>query len=63
MNLLSYGRTVYMKVGRLTYGFDLTRSEAMLKALARCAGERMALSNPFSGAPNIPASSNPFAGN
>jgi hypothetical protein len=58
LNLLSYGRTLYLTVGSQEYQYDLTRSEAMLKALAKCAAERAAAANPFAGS-TPPA--NPFA--
>jgi hypothetical protein len=58
LNLLSFGRTLYVTIGTETYQYDLVRSEAMLKELLRCAIERMPASNPFAAAP--PAA-NPFA--
>jgi hypothetical protein len=69
INLLSYGRTLFVTVGQQSYQYDLTMSEAMLKALGKCAAPMMAAANPFSGSPpaatsNTPAStdtpSNPF---
>jgi hypothetical protein len=63
VNLLSYGRTLYVKIGGQSYQYDLTRSKAMLEELARCAAARMTASNPFAGSPppaTAPASSNPF---
>jgi hypothetical protein len=49
MNLLSYGRTLYVTLGTQVYQYELIRSEAMLKALVQCAATRMAAANPFSG--------------
>jgi hypothetical protein len=63
-NLLSYGRTLYVTVGQQSYQYDLTRSEAMLKALGRCASERFVSANPFAGTPATREQSeqaNPFA--
>jgi hypothetical protein len=69
INLLSYGRHLYVKVGEEIHKYDLTMSRAMLKALTRCATPFMASGNPFSGSPpaaikETPAStetpSNPF---
>jgi hypothetical protein len=74
INLLSYGRTLYVMAGQQSYRYELVRSEAMLKSLLSCAGPRMATGNPFADpppaatsktpAPPVPASaespSNPF---
>lgn len=67
LNLLSYGRTLSVTVGTQTYQYELTRTEAMLKALGQCAAPFMAAANPFAGSPpaaRTPAStetpSNPF---
>jgi hypothetical protein len=69
INLLSYGRTLFVTVGQQNYQYELYRSEAMLKALAKCAAPMMANANPFSDSPpsartETPAStetpSNPF---
>jgi hypothetical protein len=63
INLLSYGRTMFVTVGRDRYQYDLVRSELMLKALSSCATGRMASANPFAGtAPqaSAPPSTNPF---
>jgi hypothetical protein len=55
INLLSYGRTLFLTVGQQNYQYDLVRSEAMLKALIACAGPRMASGNPFAGTPSAKA--------
>ena len=47
INLLSYGRTLYVTVGTQNFQYDLTRSEAVLKALIACIEPRMASANPF----------------
>jgi len=67
INLLSYGRTLYLKVGQQTVSYDLALTEAVWKALAKCAAPMMAAANPFAGSPprtETPAStetpSNPF---
>jgi hypothetical protein len=61
-NLLSYGRMLYVTVGAQVYQYELYRSEAMLKALGRCAATRTAAANPYAGpqanAPQSPP--NPF---
>jgi hypothetical protein len=67
INLLSYGKSMYVTVGRDRYQYDLVRSEAMLKALGACAGPRIKAANPFSAPdaqanPYKPAVSNPFVG-
>lgn len=60
INLLSYGRTLFVTVGQQSYQYDLTMSEAMLKALAKCAAPLMASGNPFAQSAAPPAA-NPFA--
>jgi|SRR4051794_8390420 hypothetical protein len=61
-NLLSYGNTLSVTVGRSRYQYSLDRSEAMLKALGQCVSTRLASANPFSNAaPNASAPpSTPF---
>jgi hypothetical protein len=70
INLVSYGATLHVTVGRTQYHYSLAGSADMLASLGRCAGDRMALANPFSGTqpttptqPYQPAIINPFAGN
>lgn len=65
INLLSYGKTMYLTIGRDRYQYDLIRSEAMLKALGACIGPRIKAANPFSDTqtnPYRPVVSNPFTG-
>jgi hypothetical protein len=54
INLLSYGRTLFVTVGAQSFQYELVRSEAMLKALSACVGQRMATANPFVGASKAP---------
>jgi hypothetical protein len=64
INLLSYGQTLYVKVGEQEYQYTLFRSEAMLKALISCAGPRMAAVNRFGGTvsqADAAPSTNPFS--
>jgi hypothetical protein len=63
INLLSYGRTLSVKVGQTVLSYDLALSEAVFKALVRCAAPRIAAANPFANtAPQASAPpANPFA--
>jgi hypothetical protein len=66
LNLLSFGRTLYAKVGTQSFQYDLALSEPVIKALSACIGQRMASANPFaaqqSAAPPAAAPpANPFA--
>jgi hypothetical protein len=60
-NLLSYGRVLYVTIGQQVYQYELYRSEAMLKALGRCATTRAASANPFAGSPPAAVSKTPPA--
>jgi hypothetical protein len=63
LNLLSYGRAFRAKIGTAYVSYDLTRSEAAIKALVKCAVPRLATDNPFAGqSPQASAPpANPFA--
>jgi hypothetical protein len=67
INLVSHGAVLHATVGKAEYHYNLAGSADMLAALGRCAGDRMALANPFSGTQPTqayePAVINPFAGN
>jgi hypothetical protein len=70
LNLLSYGRTLNVQIGKALVSYDLAHTEAVLKALVRCAIPRLQAANPFSGAapkasapdanPFVETPSNPF---
>jgi hypothetical protein len=61
LNLLSYGRTLSVTLGRWLYQYELTGTAAMLKALSKCAAARIAAANPnpFAGSPPAAASKTP----
>jgi hypothetical protein len=59
INLLSYGNVLHVQIGSQTYNYKLDRSEAMLKALSKCAAPRIAAANPFAGSPPAAASKTP----
>jgi hypothetical protein len=63
INLVSYGAVLNATVGKAEYQYRLVGSEAMLKALVKCAAERMGAANPYAGtAPQASAPpANPFA--
>jgi hypothetical protein len=63
INLLAYGKTLYVTVGAQTYQYHLAGSAAMLTALAVCADTRPAAADPFGNAlsASTPPSPNPFA--
>ena len=63
INLVSYGAVLNATVGKAEYQYRLVGSEAMLKALVKCAAERMGVVNPYAGtAPQASAPpANPFA--
>jgi hypothetical protein len=62
INLVSYGAVLNVTVGKAEYQYRLVGSEAMLKALVRCAADRMSSANPFADAPSAaaPPATNPF---
>lgn len=61
LNLFSYGRALRAKIGQAYVSYDLRRSEAAIRALARCAAPRQETSNPFAGSRPPAADDNPFA--
>src|SRR4051812_26544278 len=62
INLVSSGAVLNATVGKAEYQYRLVGSEAMLKALVRCAADRMPSANPFADAPSAaaPPATNPF---
>jgi hypothetical protein len=61
LNLLSHGRALKARIGQTVVSYDLTYSEAVVKALGQCAATSMAAANPFAASPPAAASNSPPA--
>jgi hypothetical protein len=62
INIVSNGAVFRATVGRAEYSYPLNGSAEMLRAVGRCAIDRLSIANPFAKAPSAsaPPFTNPF---